>query len=92
MQIVHTDDRFIIADCDSGKRQTRPLVRESAPYQQACNRLTEMKPVVLGEFSGSSRRDVNEVTGNNSRRRSWQKRQRIGLGAQTKPRSQLVTN
>jgi hypothetical protein len=28
MQIVHTDNRRITADCDSGKRQTRPLLRE----------------------------------------------------------------
>jgi hypothetical protein len=34
MQIVHTDNRLITADCDSGKRQTRPLVRESAVLQQ----------------------------------------------------------
>jgi hypothetical protein len=30
MQIVHTDNRLITADYDSSKRQTRPLVRESA--------------------------------------------------------------
>jgi hypothetical protein len=30
MQIVHNDNRLITADCDSGKLQTRPLVRESA--------------------------------------------------------------
>jgi hypothetical protein len=42
MQIVHTDNRLITADCDSGKRQTRPLVRESTPYQQACGSLTEI--------------------------------------------------
>jgi hypothetical protein len=42
MQIVHTDNRLIIADCDSGKEQIRPLVRESAPHQQACNSLTEI--------------------------------------------------
>jgi hypothetical protein len=31
MQIVYTDNRLIItADCDSVKRQTRPLVRDSA--------------------------------------------------------------
>jgi hypothetical protein len=46
MQIVHTDNRLITADCDSGKRQIRPLVSESAPYQQACNCLTEMKSVL----------------------------------------------
>jgi photosystem II stability/assembly factor-like uncharacterized protein len=35
MEIVHTDSTLITADC--GKRQTRPLVRESAPHQQACD-------------------------------------------------------
>jgi hypothetical protein len=43
MQIVHTDNRLITADCDSGKRQTRPLVRESGPHQQTCNCLTVIK-------------------------------------------------
>jgi hypothetical protein len=28
------------SDCDSGKRQTRPLVRQSAPHQQTWNCLT----------------------------------------------------
>jgi hypothetical protein len=28
---------------ESGKRQTRPLVRESAPHQQSCNCLTVIK-------------------------------------------------
>jgi hypothetical protein len=37
MYIVHTDNRLITADCDSGKQQIRPLVTESASYQQACN-------------------------------------------------------
>jgi hypothetical protein len=41
MHIVHTDKRFITAK--SGKRQIRPLVRESAPYEQACNCLTVIK-------------------------------------------------
>jgi hypothetical protein len=41
MQIVHTDKRLNTAE--SGKWQTRPLVRESAPYQQACNCLTVIK-------------------------------------------------
>jgi hypothetical protein len=27
MQIVHTGDRLLTTDCDSGKRQTRPLIR-----------------------------------------------------------------
>jgi hypothetical protein len=27
---LHTDSRLITADCDSDKRQTRPLVREGA--------------------------------------------------------------
>jgi hypothetical protein len=31
---VHTDKRLITADRDCGKRQTRPLVRESSPQQQ----------------------------------------------------------
>jgi hypothetical protein len=43
MQIVHTDKGLITADCGSSKRQTRPLVRESFPYQNACNCLTEIK-------------------------------------------------
>jgi hypothetical protein len=29
--------------CESGKRQTRPLIRESAPHQQPTNYLTEIK-------------------------------------------------
>jgi hypothetical protein len=43
MQIVHTDNRLITAECDCGKRQTRPLARESAPHQQASSCLTEIK-------------------------------------------------
>jgi hypothetical protein len=43
MQIVHTDNRLITAASDSSKRQARPLVRESAPYEQACDCLTETK-------------------------------------------------
>jgi hypothetical protein len=43
IEIVHTDNRLIAADCDSGKGQTRPLVRERAPHQQNCNRLTVKK-------------------------------------------------
>jgi hypothetical protein len=43
MQIVHTDNRLITADCDDGNRETRPLVRESVPYLQACSCLTEIK-------------------------------------------------
>jgi hypothetical protein len=43
MRIVFNENRLITADCDSGKRQTRPLVRESAPHQQACSCLTEIK-------------------------------------------------
>jgi hypothetical protein len=34
MNIVHTDNRLITAECDSGKRQARPLVRESNPHQE----------------------------------------------------------
>jgi hypothetical protein len=37
MQIVHTDNGLVTADCDSGKRQTRPFLRESAPHQNTCN-------------------------------------------------------
>jgi hypothetical protein len=37
MKIVHTDKGITTADYESGKRQTRPLVRESFPHQQACN-------------------------------------------------------
>jgi hypothetical protein len=40
MQIVYTDNRLITADYDSGKRQTRPLLRESAPHQETRNFLT----------------------------------------------------
>jgi hypothetical protein len=43
MLVTHTDKILITVDCDSGKRQTRPLVRESAPHQQTCNYLTVMK-------------------------------------------------
>jgi hypothetical protein len=32
LEIVLTDNRLIIADFDSGKRQTRPLVRQNAPH------------------------------------------------------------
>jgi hypothetical protein len=32
IEIVHTDNRLITADCDSGKRLTRPLVREREPH------------------------------------------------------------
>jgi hypothetical protein len=39
----YTDNRLITADRDSGKRQTRPLVRESAPHQQTGNVLTVTK-------------------------------------------------
>jgi hypothetical protein len=38
MQIVHTDNRLITADCDSRKRQTRPV-----PHQQILNCLTVIK-------------------------------------------------
>jgi hypothetical protein len=38
MQIaVYTDNRLTTADCDSGKRETRPIVRESAPQGQDSN-------------------------------------------------------
>jgi hypothetical protein len=47
MEKVHTDNRLITADCDSGKRQTRPLVRESAPHQQTCNCLDSNEDLVL---------------------------------------------
>jgi hypothetical protein len=47
MQIVHTDNRPITADCDSGKRQIRPFVREGAPYQKVCNCLTKIKYLIL---------------------------------------------
>jgi hypothetical protein len=43
MLIVHTTNRLITADCDSGKRQTRPLVRDSGPHEQACKCLTVIK-------------------------------------------------
>jgi hypothetical protein len=43
----HTDNRFIAADCDSGKRQTRPLIRENAPRQQPCNCLDSNKDLAL---------------------------------------------
>jgi hypothetical protein len=43
MQIVHTDNRLITAECDSGKQQTRPLVRESAPHQKTRNCPTVIK-------------------------------------------------
>jgi hypothetical protein len=32
--------RHVLLLTESGKRQTRPLVRESAPHQQTCNCLT----------------------------------------------------
>jgi hypothetical protein len=35
--------RLINADCGSGKRRFLPLVRESAPHQQACNCHTVIK-------------------------------------------------
>jgi hypothetical protein len=41
MKIVHTDKSLITAK--SGKRQTRPLVRNSAPHQQTRNYLIEIK-------------------------------------------------
>jgi hypothetical protein len=44
MQIVHTDNRLITADCDSNKRQTRPLVRESAPYLSDRNKDLVLSP------------------------------------------------
>jgi hypothetical protein len=43
MYIVCTDNRLITADCDSGKGQTLPLVRESVPHQQTCKCLTVIK-------------------------------------------------
>jgi hypothetical protein len=43
MQTAHADKRINTADCDSGKRQTGPVVRESTSEQQACNRLTTIK-------------------------------------------------
>jgi hypothetical protein len=43
MRVLHTDNRLITAICDSGKRQSHPLVRENAPHQQACNCLTVKK-------------------------------------------------
>jgi hypothetical protein len=43
MQIDHYDNRGTTAECDSSKRQTRSLVKESAPHQQACNFQTVIK-------------------------------------------------
>jgi hypothetical protein len=37
------DTRLTTADCESGKWQTRRLVRESAPLQKACNRQRQYK-------------------------------------------------
>jgi hypothetical protein len=42
MQIVLTDNRLITTDCDSGKRETRPLVK-SAPHQETRNYPTVTK-------------------------------------------------
>jgi hypothetical protein len=42
MQIVHADKGLILLT-ESGKRQTRSLVRESASHQKACNCLTIIK-------------------------------------------------
>jgi hypothetical protein len=42
MHVVYTDKRIILLT-ESGKRQTRPLVRESATYRQACNCLTVIR-------------------------------------------------
>jgi hypothetical protein len=35
--------RDVLLLTELGKRQTRPLVRESAPHQQACNSLAVIK-------------------------------------------------
>jgi hypothetical protein len=43
MQIVRNGNRLITANRHCGKRQTRPLVRESASYQQIYKCLTEIK-------------------------------------------------
>jgi hypothetical protein len=43
MQIVFTDNGLITDDCESGKRRTRPLVRESAPHQETRNCPTVIK-------------------------------------------------
>jgi hypothetical protein len=40
---IYNDNRLIAADYNSRKRQTRPLVRESAPYQEACICLEEIR-------------------------------------------------
>jgi hypothetical protein len=47
MQIVHTDNRLITADCDFSKRQTRPLVSESAPYKKNLQLSDRNKDLVL---------------------------------------------
>jgi hypothetical protein len=36
---IYLEDYYV----EQFKRQTRPLIRESAPYQQTCNCLTVMK-------------------------------------------------
>jgi hypothetical protein len=43
MQIVHTGNMLIAVDFGPDKRETRPLLRDSAPHQQGCNSLTEIK-------------------------------------------------
>jgi hypothetical protein len=44
MQIVHSDNRFITADCDSGKGQASPLDRErpTSTNLQLSDRNTEL--------------------------------------------------
>jgi hypothetical protein len=37
MQIILYTDNWLIADCDSDNRQTRPLVREGATHEQDSN-------------------------------------------------------
>jgi hypothetical protein len=43
MAIVRTENRHVTIDYVSGKGQIRRLIRESAPYQQACNCLSIKK-------------------------------------------------
>jgi hypothetical protein len=68
MHIVLTDNRLITADCDSGKGQTRPLVRESALLQETRNCPTLIK--VWSEAPNGcfiSRRTGRQTVGRNTR-------------------------
>jgi hypothetical protein len=61
MQIVRTENRLIIADCDSGKRQTCPLYQRERPTTTSLQLSDSNKDLVLSSrwvlYSKTARND-----------------------------------